>query len=701
MSNNSITFTLRLAGATEAGRLVRQVGQAQQDAARRVTEEIRQQARVVEAAARLNIRTEQQIRQEIDRTRQAYNSLRESGRATHNDLARAQQAATQQIRELNRELGQVEQRQARIGQQSRLSRGLVTAGSIGAGAMAGAAMLAQPLQTARDYDKQLTYAALTATAGQSEGERVKAISGMGDLIRDVRRNSGGTREDVTAAASTLIAMGVADMATVAKPLQVAANTAMAAGASAQDAANLTGLMMQFGVKNLQLGHDVALRGGQLGAFEYRDMSKWLAQQMPLAQGAGYSGDVGLRKLVVMNQQSKMTAATADEAGNNLVNLLQKLSSREFSDSIAKNVDLNAGDPTRLEGRGRKKERVFDWSMYQQQQREQGTYAVDAFTKLLERELSKDSRYMSLKAKASSTTNNEERRTLAGDMANIAMGSKLGQIIADRQALMAAISVIVNKEKGAAIEKTIDQTAAGQSARDQSIVRSREWSRAIDVEQEKLEANRQLYDRVAGSLGNLEKAGTDLAIKHGDLTTAAYGATLALTALAAGAGASAVVRGGAGLLGMRGAAGAGAAGAAGVAGVAGAGAGTVAAGVTVAGLAGYGIGKSLHWASEKLDPKGTAKFDANAADSIGKGIAHVLATFGNKTAQQAIEDQRKADEMIKQLQQVNTNLRNVANRPVIATVSGNSVVNTVERRVVEQSRRGASVTQQANGAGAAW
>ncbi|MDW2865878.1 hypothetical protein R5K35_19420, partial [Acinetobacter baumannii] len=94
-------------------------------------------------------------------------------------------------------------------------------------------------------------------------------------------------------------------------LNAAVKTAFATGAAATDAAALTTRMQDFGITDLQRGHDIAVRGGQLGSFEYKDQAKWLAQQMAAARAVGYSGEKGFVELVAMNQVAMKTAGTAD------------------------------------------------------------------------------------------------------------------------------------------------------------------------------------------------------------------------------------------------------------------------------------------------------------------------------------------------------------------------------------------------------
>ncbi|MBV6605693.1 phage tail tape measure protein, partial [Acinetobacter baumannii] len=253
--------------------------------------------------------------------------------------------------------------------------------------------ISNALQKPRDYDQQLTYIAATATGGQgmTPEARLAARGQLNEYIKAAVRGGGGTREDAAEAANALIASGKYELNNVAPALNMAVKTAFATNAAATDAAALTVRMQDFGVNDLQRGHDIAMRGGQLGSFEYKDMSKWLAQQMAAARVVGYSGEKGLVELVAMNQVAMKTAGTADEAGNNVVNLLAKLSSREFSKSISDAVVAQAGDPTKSDGK-KKPKQVFDWGTYSVQQREQGVYGVEAFGKLLERQLAGNAQY---------------------------------------------------------------------------------------------------------------------------------------------------------------------------------------------------------------------------------------------------------------------------------------------------------------------
>ena len=67
------------------------------------------------ATARLGIRTEHQIRREIQQTQAAYNRLAKSGMASQRELARAAQVTRSRVRELTAEINGGASRLQRIG----------------------------------------------------------------------------------------------------------------------------------------------------------------------------------------------------------------------------------------------------------------------------------------------------------------------------------------------------------------------------------------------------------------------------------------------------------------------------------------------------------------------------------------------------------------------------------------------------------
>lgn len=462
-------------------------------------------------------------------------------------LLKQQVSSAQQVANWSRQVEQSSKRtQQHVQQTSSLwQKGTALTGGVTAAGMFASNALKQP----RDYAQLMTYITTTATGGQglSTEQRLGKRALFESFVKDAVRQGGGKREDAAAALNELIASGKYDETNVAPALLASSKTAFAAGADTIDAAKMTLAMQNFGVKDLSLAQDRAMRAGQVGSFEYKDLAKFLPSQMAMANAFGYSGDAGLIKLLSLNQIAKMTAADSSEAGNNVVNLLQKLSSRELGDNLADKIENTEGLPTKIKKnkKGKVVGREFDWATYSIQQREQGVYGVEAFINLLEHQLKGNKQYTDLQNKAKSAKTPEELKSTLSDMSNIAMGSQLGQFIADRQALLAAMAAFYNKDKGKELESEISN-AKGTVNADIDVIKQEEWAKDMAMNQEKLFAQSKMYDSVSDSLGNAKDKITEWAQGNEDLAASAYGATIALGALALGAGAVTLLGGKGGL-----------------------------------------------------------------------------------------------------------------------------------------------------------
>lgn len=542
-SNSTVSLTLQIKGqqaAQEMKRISDQQIQATTKINTQWTQVASAQAKFVNTAkvgTRETLNTARAGDQLLRTNKMLGDVLRQQSIQTklQSQLLKQQVGSAQQLANWSK---QVEQSSKRTHQSTRETMSLWQKGTAATGgAIAGGMYLSNAMQKPRDYDQQLTYIAATATGGQgmTPEARLAARGQLNEYIKAAVRGGGGTREDAAEAANALIASGKYELNTVAPALNTATKTAFATGATATDAAALTVRMQDFGITDLQRGHDIAVRGGQLGSFEYKDLSKWLAQQMGAARVVGYSGEKGFTELVAMNQVAMKTAGTTDEAGNNVVNLLGKLSSSEFSKSVADAVKVKSGDPTTSDGK-KKSSQVFDWSAYAIQQREQGVYGVEAFVKLLERQLSGNAQYKKLQTQAKSS-DSASRTAALNDMSNIAMGSEIGNIIADRQALMAALSVVYNKDTLKDLRTQLPN-ASGTVAADSAMVRQTEWAKDQAMNQEKLFAQSKAYDAISESLGNLKDTITKGAAENENLAGVTYGAAVAVGGLALAAGAAA-------------------------------------------------------------------------------------------------------------------------------------------------------------------
>lgn len=658
---------------------------------RRIAAQQRRDTRTINDMNRLGLRTQRQVRDEIRNQERAYRRLRASGTASTNDLRRAQRQLREEVRRLN---GELRTSGSLMGKVQKV-------GAVVGGAVAGGAVVNSQIKPARNYDKQLAMTAGTATFGQgmSVAERKLIKIELNDTVKNAVRVGGGTREGAIDAADALIASGAYDLKSVQQVLATTQRASFVTDAAATDAAAVTLQLKNFGLspQEISRGQDIAVAGGQLGGFEYDTMAQYLSRQLPLAKSAGYGGIEGLKKIVALNQVAINTAGNQDEAGNNVVNLLQKINSREFAKQIYKQVEPQKGDPIDKDG-------GLLWAEYARSQKAQGVDQIDAFVGLLERQLAGNSGYQALKQQAGNAKG-KEAQALYEQMSEMVEGSNLGEIIADRQALMAALAISTNGSENDRIKNGLsgaDGTVDGLY----ELFKDDEWATAMDRQQEQLNINYNLYTQVNEQLSGFNQSLGGFMEKHEGLASAAYAAGLALAAVAA-AGVVGSLAGGAGagaaggLLGRIGgglaAAGAGAAGTAGLA-VAGAGAG------------GYLIGTGISGMIE-----GTV-----AQDVIGEKIAQALALFGNDTAQAAVETNAKYDQMIaeqqqtkqKQEQMVNeqaqtkqiqshmstqlgimtAHLSNIAAKPVPTfnpniTIAGQPLAMNMMQEVSKQSKRG--------------
>jgi len=646
MKNTTVSLTLKIQG--NAGQQLKRIADDQVRSTQKINQNWTQigtaQARFVstaKAGTQATLSTAKASEKNLQTNRMLEGVLRQQSIQTRlqaQAFKQQQSSAAQMLATMQRmeqSARQTRQHVNKTNQDLKSSSSLWQKGTaVAGGTVAGGMVISNAMQKPRDYAQLMTYIAATASGGQglSTADRLGQMKTLEGYVRDTVRNGGGKREDVAAALNELIASGKYDTSTVQPALMASAKTAFAAGADTIDAAKMTIAMQNFGVRDLALAQDRSMRAGQVGSFEYKDLARYLPEQMAMAKVAGYSGDEGLVKLLALNQTAKITAADSSIAGNNVVNLLQKMTSRELTNTLEKAITDLDGLPTRAvkNKKGKVVGQGFDVEGYFIQERGKGNYAVEALVKLVDRELKGNDRYTKLRKEADAAKTSDERRRLLDEMSSIAMGSQIGQFIADRQAMSALLAVQQGKAALPGLEKEIG-AAKGTVDADLAMINQTEWAKNQALEQEKLFAQSKAYDALSGSLGGLKDMVVGVASKHETLAGAAYGATVALTALAGGATAAAVVNTVAGGKGGK------LAGAAAKV-VGGAAIATkVGGGVALAGAAGYGVGT--------LVSKGIEGTSLN--DKIGELATKVWAALGNETAQAALEANAKYEQMIAQ------------------------------------------------------
>lgn len=504
----------------------------------RAQSQIKQTTKAMASAREtLGVRSEHKIQQEINHTIAAYNRLKRSGTATSRELARAAEATRSKIAGLNAEMGKTSwgQRLGNVG---------TAIASVGAGMAAGAMVMAQPMKKEMDYDRRLAMVSNTAFSDRDVAGRIAGKKELHDAVKSAVETGGGTKEEALGALDKLLASGTVKAETAMKLLPTLQKGAVATGASTEDLSAIAiSAMQQFGISEDQIGAvlDKAVAAGQAGNFELADMARWLPQQMAAAKSAGLSGMDGFEALLVANQQARVTAGTSDEAGNNLVNLLAKLTSKETADRFSK-LEIKGKDG---------KTHGIDFIKSMENEKKQGKNSIEAFGSIMDMVVGEDKRYKALKAKLK-TAKKEEQQALIDQMTNLVEGTAIGQIISDRQALMALLGIRNNVELGKQVKEEVTHSD-GATDKSHKVVMSTNSAKveqaknAVEFAQmEGMKSFNNALGDAATKLAEYAKAYPDLT---STLTTAGTVITALSTAAIAASGALALLgvkRGGIGL-----------------------------------------------------------------------------------------------------------------------------------------------------------
>lgn len=504
----------------------------------RAQSQIKQSTKAMASAREtLGVRSEHKIQQEINHTIAAYNRLKRSGTATSRELARAAEATRSKIAGLNAEMGKTSwgQRLGNVG---------TAIASVGAGMAAGAMVMAQPMKKEMDYDRRLAMVSNTAFSDRDVAGRIAGKKELHDAVKSAVETGGGTKEEALGALDKLLASGTVKAETAMKLLPTLQKGAVATGASTEDLSAIAiSAMQQFGISEDQIGAvlDKAVAAGQAGNFELADMARWLPQQMAAAKSAGLSGMDGFEALLVANQQARVTAGTSDEAGNNLVNLLAKLTSKETADRFSK-LEIKGKDG---------KTHGIDFIKSMENEKKQGKNSIEAFGSIMDMVVGEDKRYQALKAKLK-TAKKEEQQALIEQMTNLVEGTAIGQIISDRQALMALLGIRNNVELGKQVKEEVTNSE-GATDKSHKVVMS---TNSAKVEQAKnavefaqMEGMKSFNNALGDAATKLAEYAKAYPYLTSTLTTAGTVITALSTAAIAASGALALLgvkRGGIGL-----------------------------------------------------------------------------------------------------------------------------------------------------------
>lgn len=557
----------------------------------------REQRQAAGARSRLGIRSEQEIQREIARTQQAYRSLASSGRASQRELQRAAKATRDRVRELNAEMGKT----PRFGGAMKWGK---AGGMMLAGGAAAAMTLRDPLEKRRSFDLNLAYAANTAYSDRDAKGRIAGKQELYDAVKKTVTAQGGSRDQALDALNSMIASGTVEVNTAKQLLPIIQRASVASGADSNDIAQIAiSAMQQYHIKpeDIGLALDKAMAAGQAGQFELNDMAKWLPKAMAATGNGGMSGmkdfDVLLRAL----QQSRITAGSSDEGGNNFVNLAAKITSDDAVTKFSKAdfVDKNG-----------KHHDGIDLTQSLLKHKEKGENTLDAFMNIVDEYMTSNKQYQELQKKINNSKNDLDKKQLLEQQATILSGTAVGELVSDRQALMALLAIKNSKDFGNDVMKEI-QNAKGSIDTAHAVIQDTTYAKKQNFDNTKDFGAMESLKGMDETLGDINQKLADYGNKYPELGEAIGGTSVAFSALTTAAMAAA------GALGMMSLGGFGGKGKLGKLGKLGKGGGFLAK-----------TGNAVKSAASKVLPN-SAKAGKSAAGSAAKSAGKLIISGGGK------------------------------------------------------------------------
>jgi len=506
-------------------------------------------------------------------------------------------------------------------------------------------VVADPLRQAADYDTDLRRLANTAYAGKSLVERRAGMGTMNTAITAAVRGGGGTRESALGALQEMVGSGqFGDAGSASDLLPLIMRAATGSGADPKDLVSMLGkakgtmgITSKAGMVEFL---DRAMSAGDAGGFELKDMARHLPNQMGYAKELGLQGQSGATQLLALNQASLLTAGSRDEGARNLTNLLAKVISPDTANDFKKLGIDPTGSLAKAQGNGMN--------------------VVDAFVKLVEKVVAEDPRFAKAKAKADAAKGTDKEAAFQAQ-ADLFKGSAIGKVIQDQQARMALVAIMSNQGYLADVKGKINNSKG--SINDAAALITEGAGFAFD--QRNFEVQKAQTDAMTSAnsaVVKLAEAQTDLYRRYPGYATAIEGAKVAITGLAAAAGAAGLAN----LL----TAGAGAGAASGLA----AGASTAAATVATAATGAAALGATAVLAAPALAAiNPNREFVGAVADSTMIGSADFAGALAESMAQTtAAANAAKA----------------AAERPIQVNVhlDGRQIESTVTTRQDQKARR---------------
>ena len=637
----------------QTNRLLAQILQQQQRQSSLITQQLRQQQRDYQ----LQLNT---LRQQVTASNQLRQNLQQAGQAQRNHTANAQNGAGG-------------------------SGWGAKAAAVGGAVIGAASVLQEPIQRTVNYDRDLHYASQKLSNNSEDWKTVK--NWMNSTVVNNAKKGGVNRDQSFLAMDSLIATGAYNddnlekmKGNLAKAHFEAAKSALASGGDILDFANVGAAAKSRGLDESK-AQAMVIKADDLGAMSAKDLAKVLPAQLGALPADKVNGERQFAQLVALNEVAMNTAGDANEAANNVKNLLTKM----YSDDTNKRL---------------KKDYKIDLPQLYAKGKDAGKTDFDVLNRVVDSILAKDQNAKSLVAKIKSAGDDKDKLNILKTQQGIFEQSGLAAILPDMQSLMALVAANRygdNWEKMTNVAMTEGvQTRDLKYQYNQKELASYGFNAADVVRKD---GEFQTLQSTVQKLGKMGVKLSELTDQYPPLTKAMGTAELALKALAvAGAGAAvgSLVAGRGGTVATSG--GAAAAGAT----LASGSALATAAQVAVAGGVGYGIGTQIRDAYMQTETG--QKFDDFLGEKIAQLWQYMPDFVGGDTARESVEAQAKYDEMIAQQESQNQKIEEQTqlskdlsnklstlitvtqqNKPVV-NINGGSLVDQISQHAAKEEKR---------------
>ena len=411
------------------------------------------------------------------------------------------------------------------GQMRTFGRGVKTAYSTAGGLAAAGYIVKSAAQKPVDYEHQLASMANVAYADRDATGRKAGMAELDAAIVKAVRQGGGKREDAAATLNTMLASGEVDESTAKdKLLPVIQRGSTASGASGKELANilLKGISQkQFTADEAQLALDKALKSGEMGQFELKDMAKWLPNI--ISAGKGMQGMSGFDAHLANLQGVAKVTGNNEQAGNAYFNLLSKITSQDATTNFKKfKINLPKALATGVL---------------------KGQDTVTAFVDLVQTMVvNKDKNFKALQKKIAATSDNDERRALMEKAADVLQGTAVGKVIQDREAMLGLVGVMTQQDTIKKVREKL-QHAQGSTQTSYDVIASTGAYQQEQLANERDIATSGLYNRVKNPANAAMRKVTSLAQDNPVAAQTVVGGATAGTAAAAAGAANSLLGGG--------------------------------------------------------------------------------------------------------------------------------------------------------------